>query len=416
MTEIPVLAMDAETERKDALQRLSLRLEHHGHELIGRMQLLGLGPLIKYFGKDWGHLRDRVHESVRSILRSYSDQFIVSCPFDDESYVVFTTRGSQKEATHRCAEIGQRILHKLLGTEADTSLIEMLTWSLDDGGKPGFRRLWTIDSALHDGDTEDLDHPGEDLADIDWRAETHLRFRPMMSVKDKALEIFECIAVRRMACVGFVSGRDVLPQPDDLKAVAELDLFVLRSAIPELERMSAQGLRSTILLPIHFTTLTEETGIDYLIESRPLLKNVDPARLAFEIIGLPTRLTEFNYRDLVSALGSASRPVFARVPIEFQNFLDLRLAGIHGVGVDLYDDSRSEAQIIGMLDRFSMRASDENLVTYGFGTRTLSLNTAAMCSGLDFVGGYPVSPTCDAVTDVSEFDLRAVYKPVVNAA
>jgi len=144
MTAIPVLGMDAETERKDALQRL--RLEHHGHELIGRMQLLGLGPLIQYFGKDWDHLRERVHESVRSILRSYSDQFIVSCPFDDESYVVFTTRGSQKEATHRCAEIGQRILHKLLGTEADTGLIEMLTWSVNDGGKPGFRRLWTIDS------------------------------------------------------------------------------------------------------------------------------------------------------------------------------------------------------------------------------------------------------------------------------
>jgi len=84
MTAIPVLGMDAETERKDALQRLSLRLEHHGHELIGRMQLLGLGPLIQYFGKDWDHLRERVHESVRSILRSYSDQFIVSCPFDDD--------------------------------------------------------------------------------------------------------------------------------------------------------------------------------------------------------------------------------------------------------------------------------------------------------------------------------------------
>ena len=94
----------------------------------------------------------------------------------------------------------------------------------------------------------------------------------------------------------------------------------------------------------------------------------------------------------------------------------MRLAGIHGVGVDLFDDSRSEAQIIGMLDRFSMRASEENLVTYGYGTRTLSLNTAAMCSGLDFVGGYPVSPTSDSVTDVSEFDLRAAYKPIVNAA
>jgi EAL domain-containing protein (putative c-di-GMP-specific phosphodiesterase class I) len=216
--------------------------------------------------------------------------------------------------------------------------------------------------------------------------------------------------------VGFSAGYDILNDPNDVYEKAALDLRVLEHAATDSKTLARTKARSRITIPVHFSTLTQDQkGKEYLQKCRAFFGSNTNA-ISFEIVGLPERLAEYNFGSLVWQLRSITPYINARVTIDRSDFVDLRIAGVRGVCVDLYDDFRNEHQLLERLDRFTSTAHKEGLKTCISGIRTISLNTAAISCGADFVGGYPVSNTTQTINYMKAFDIQRKYHTDIHAA
>jgi len=391
--------MTIDQNEKEEFQTLTHRLKNRGDQLVGRIHLFRLNRLREHFGGQWGHLSESVHATFNSILKGHALSNIVFFPYDEDSYLVFSFRGSTKQAQARAEDISQEILAKLLGTEAPADLVEVYTWALDAKDHAGFQFMDPFPEAP----------PLHTVSDVQFL------YRPLMSVRDRTISAYQCLPVRPLGAVGFSSGYDMLVTPNSPKEISELDDLTLENALVEYERLASMQAHCRIVLPIHFATLTHsDQGQAYLNKCRMYFSNKTNAA-SFELFGLPERLTEYNFGSLVWQLRSVAQHISARVSIDHPDFVDLRVAGVQGVSIDLYDDFRSENQLLEKLDRFCELAHHEDLQTCVSGIRTVSLNTAAICSGADLVGGYPVSEVYRTIKDPRKLDLHAQYRATVNA-
>jgi len=392
--------MSIDENDKAELQTLPHRLKAQGEQLVGRVHLFKLARLRTYFGDQWEHLSDRIHETFRSILKGHATGSMAYFPYDEDSYMVYSFRGSTKNAHIRSEEIAQEILLKLLGSEAPAGLVEVYTLVRMDGGHTGFQLL----------------APSVEVPDLHTLSDIQFLYRPLMCVHDKTISSYQCLPVRAQGSIGSSAGYDVLKTIGNPKEIAALDQLTLEHATDEYRKLVKNQAHSRILLPIHFATLSNSAlGQEYLKKCRASFPSKSSA-ISFEVFGLPERLTEYNFGSLVWQLRSAAPHICARVSIDHPDFVDLRVAGVQAVSIDLYDDFRSEHQLLELLNRFCELTHKENLQTYVTGIRTVSLNTAAICAGADYVGGYPVSEISRTVKDKNKFDLHRQYLSAMNAA
>lgn len=399
MTTRRPIAMSIDENEKEEFETLTHRLKSQGNQLVGRIHLFKLNRLREHFGDQWAHLSERVHGTFRSILKAHAVGNMAFFPYDEESYLVFSFRGSIRKAQLRSEEISREILEKLLGSEAPTGLVEVYTLVHKDGDHTRFQLL----------------DPALEAPDLHTSSGVQFIYRPLMSVHDKAISAYQCLPVRAMGVVGFSASYDVLSTPNNPKDIAELDGLALEHSSTEYDRLVSTQAHSRIILPVHFATLTHSAQGKAYVEKCRTLFTPKANAMSFELFGLPERLTEYNFGSLVWQLRSAAKHICARVLIDHPDFVDLRVSGVQGVSIDLYDDFRSEHQLFELLNRFCDLAHQEGLLTYVTGIRTVSLNTAAICAGADFVGGYPVSDISRTVKDTNKFDLHRQYLAGMSA-
>ena len=138
MTTRGPIAMSIDEHEKEELHTLTHRLKTGSDQLVGRIHLFRLNRLREYFGDRWEHLEDRVHSTFRSILRGHATGNMAFFPYDEDSYLVFSFRGSTKNAHQRSEEISHEILAKLLGSEAPPDHVQVYTLVYKDKDTTGF--------------------------------------------------------------------------------------------------------------------------------------------------------------------------------------------------------------------------------------------------------------------------------------
>jgi len=393
-------AMYLDQSEKEEFLTLINRLKMLDAQLVGRLHLFSLHRVREHLGARWKSLSEGVHGTFRSILKGAAQNTFVFYPYDEDSYLVFSFLGSTKQAQQRVASISHEILAKLFGSEASPDLMETYVWALGDKGHPAFQRI----------------EPGLHTSHIRSSGVFNFIYRPLLRVRDTSISAQHCLPIREMGAVGFCAGYDVVANIENPLEFAELDNLTLEHVAADLAKSDGQDDRSQIIIPVHFETLKHATqGQAYLRKCRLLFPS-QSADLAFEVFGLPERLTEYNFGALVWQLRSAAEHVIARVSLDDPDFIDLRIAGVEGVSVDMYNDFRNEHQLLERLNQFSAHAHAEGLKASASGIRTLSLHTLAVSSGADFVGGYPVSNATRTIGGRKTFDLSALYNAAAHAA
>jgi len=393
-------AMTIDPNQKAEFLALINKLRAQDTQLIGRLHLIHLGRFREHFEDRWEHLSDCIHGTCRSILKNHALNSHVFYPYEEDSYLVFSYLGSIKDIQHRVDNIGREILTKLLGDEAPRKLMDVSVWGHGPHGHPQFLPL----------------SPAIETPPQNTQSGVELIYRPLLSLENKAISAYLCVPVRELRPVGFSAGYDILNDSNNVYEKAALDLLVLEHAAADSKTLARTKTRSSITIPVHFSTLTQDQkGKEYLQKCRALFGSNTNA-ISFEIVGLPERLAEYNFGSLVWQLRSITPHINARVTIDRLDFVDLRIAGMKGVCVDLYDDFRNEHQLLERLDRFTSTAHKEGLKTCISGIRTISLNTAAISCGADFVGGYPVSNTTQTIKYMKAFDIQTQYHADIHAA
>ena len=99
----------------------------------------------------------------------------------------------------------------------------------------------------------------------------------------------------------------------------------------------------------------------------------------------------------------------AGFPIESRKFDGYHAAGLHAVGFDLHDIILSERKIVKQMDEFVEAANKHQLKTFVHHIRSLSLNTSAMATGVDYLDGSTLSDATDTINGIEPLSLVDLY-------
>jgi hypothetical protein len=131
-------------------------------------------------------------------------------------------------------------------------------------------------------------------------------------------------------------------------------------------------------------------------------------------VGVPDHIPQSRMLEFTAALKPYCRAVIARFPIIHGAFEFYRSVGLHAVGIDLYASGKPEKNMFKTLEQFVDNAHKTQLKTYAHGVHSVSLYTAAVCSGFDYLDGYALSSVSDAAKGVEMFSYEMLYENTDN--
>lgn len=407
------------------LDSLNKALSTNSTVSTGRVHLIGLEKIKGMLGDDWGRLKNKAHHIVRAIIEEHLTPQDVCTLYEDLSYLLVFANLSKEEAQLKCSMISQEIASRLIGTQTAPDFTDVSTLAAKEDGKIYFEELPDIETlasqlkVVCDDEKkrkESADIPfdkPEKPGEIDW-TRIRLVFRPLWYVRHEMVTTFLSIPVREMVNGAFAYGYDVLPNSHDPEAVAKLDAHTLGSSARELDRIAGEGKKALLSVPVHFETLAgSQRRMDY-IKMCSLLLRKHRDRMVFELVELPEGVPQARIAELVSALRSHARAVTARFSIEHRNFAAFRTAGLHAAGADIFSSNKKEAELMREMNGFVEMANNQKLKTYIHGVRTLSMRTAAITSGFDYIDGYALTSIVDAPESAYSLGLDQSYRPLLD--
>ena len=132
-------------------------------------------------------------------------------------------------------------------------------------------------------------------------------------------------------------------------------------------------------------------------------------RIVFEMVGLPENIPQPRILELSAVLRNHSRAIIARFSPEHGNFPAYRAAGLHAVGIDVFSMGKTENMMVKDMEKFVKNAKQNELKTYIHGIRSISLLTAAISIGFDYLDGYALGSVVDQAQDIRGFSMADAY-------
>lgn len=393
----------------------------------GCFHLIGLSSLRERLGSRWKPVADRVYLLTEKLLKQHLDSRDVWLKHDAEVYVIVFARLGKIEAQLLCGKILQE-LHSLLMGDVDTASISVETAVITDGGDLKFEStalsdliLHAIDSATARGFPREGGPPAAEDKQLfhlsalpSWATDNQVRemappdilYRPIWDRRNEVISRYACAPAR----AGFGSAQafwhDVLPDPQDVWQIFELDVHVLCTAVQEMYLNFKKETIVPVVIPVHFESLAVESRRrQYIALCRKFPRRLVPFA-ALELLGLPIGVPISRLVEVVSRIQPYCRSVFASVGPDTSDARTLATAGIKVVRVGLRPGlANNNIEVM----RFLAVAQKCNLVTCLDGVRSLSDFDAAQSAGASlltgpFIGGWTDAPGITARRSRKDFN------------
>jgi len=396
-------------------KRLNGILERFTTVSAGHVQLLDYENIVKRLGDYYEKRKDHVRHIVANSIERRLAPHDVYTKYGESSYVIVFAKLSEKEAQLKILLMAEEISARLLGKTGTKNVVQVKTAVAKRNGKIMFKKTPTIETLTREFEKALPTAKAEPEALKEIREEADVLkdiqfiFRPMWFVKSRFISTFFCIPIVSVSKKTFMSGYSFLSVETDSEIIFNLDLATLHKAGEELEIMSAGNKMALLAMPVHFETLARKNRrMEYVGKCEEILSKFKD-KVVFEIVGLPEGVPDTRLSEFFSALNPYCRSVLARFDLEHVNFLGYHAAGIHAVGMDIFDSHLSEKEIMERLDKFVEAANKSSLKTYVHGVKTISLNTAVISMGFDYVDGYAVTSAAESVNSAYKLEMKDIY-------
>lgn len=386
----------------------------HPTVTTGRIQLINLEQIREKLGDKWEKKSQVAHQIVCTAIERRLAPDDIYSQYSELAYVIVFANLDKRQAQLKSVLIAKEISLKILGKDVNKDFIEVSTLVAKADGQATFEKLPTISELVHE-----LEKPlAHEATALEENKDSHplknediqFVFRPIWFAKQHVISTFLCIPVTSTSNGGYLSSYSVLDNPDDTTQIFELDILAIMKVNKELVRLHNEHKTALFALPVHFETLADHNRRSiYFKKCNTILKGAEN-QIIFEVIGLPEGVPDTRIAEILSPLKPLSRSVLARFSIEHQDFTGYHSAGIHAVGVDLYEIDEDEKELIKAMNKFVEAANKNSLKTYVHGVRSLSLNTAAVTSGFDYIDGYVLTSASESVESAYFLEIENLYK------
>jgi len=421
-------------------KRLDHVLSDYRTDTQGHVFLLRLDRVKERMGESWGKSSERLHAGIEAILTRHTSGGDLYIKYDDLSYLLIFLTLNEHEGQLRSIAIADEIARRLTGSESSTEVVRPQGVRLGQDGTVSYVDLPPLHSvveqtiralSLKHAAAKPIpevtpfvptqpSHLAPSVATIPEHGSTDLSrikyiYRPLLAVNTSIISTFLCIPSRQDQKGHYLSGYEVLDNPSDPKDIYALDLAILRAGAREVQDLISRGGHSLIALPVHFETLADRhRRIEYIRQIDECLAGHEKS-VIFELTESPEGVPQNRLVELVSALKPRSRSIIARFAPDHTNFVAYRVAGLHAVGIDLYNSGKSETDLMRPMENFISEAKKNQLKCYAEGIRTLSLFSIAMTLGFDYLAGYALSAVANSAEEIHKFRLEEPYLAFLNA-
>jgi GGDEF domain-containing protein len=246
--------------------------------------------------------------------------------------------------------------------------------------------------------------------------ELETSYLPMWSVAQQRIGLYLCQTRIIVNARQLESG---LNQNDEagIKIIDAVDRISLRRARVDLRTITSKGLSCIVVIPVHFDTLSRPASAQRYLPVCHAIPRELRQLIVWEIRGAPLIKWTTNFTRIVEQLRPLGRAVFTLAhPMDLpaaqlpRTVAKLHSIGVHGIGLDLSCDAEPESQTMAYLNRFAEAAESHKLMTYLHGVNSLSLSTAATCSGISHLSGNTISPPIQSPDGVQPKALVSLYQ------
>ena len=306
----------------------------------------------------------------------------------------------------------------------EKTVVEMVSGMVTDKADGS----WPPPEDMDDGAGGPSSSPGEQAEDVESGVEaqefaepapspfkTEFVYKPIWDVRRKVLSTYRCVPTRTEISGIPIYGYDVIPGDNPEEVYPDLDLLTLEVVTKALEDLHDRERRVLMVSPIHYRTLVRNDSFTKLRIFCQSMTEEQRRDLIFELVGIPDVASERRVLELVSALNSIGRSVVVPASLNRTRFEELSIRGFDTVGTDVGEFASNESKTMKMMDAFVTGASEAGLRTVAQGLDTLTLATAAVAAGFDYVEGRAVHDMVENPEHVFRFQTQDLFAKMMGA-
>jgi hypothetical protein len=401
----------------------------------GRVQILNLNKIRDRLGEHWPRYAEKIHAVVHETFEHRLVRADVYSRLSEFAYVIVFATLSKAEAQIKCSAIAEEIAAKLFGQEEAAKLVEVQTVVIGVGRGVALEKV-NVAEVLSDLFDKHAALEGTlsskeaaalaaveavDARLLEWMkspfnpvvtelpADLDYRFRLVWDVARNALSTFLCVIVRKTDDPNVSLDYSSLYHADSAELIAKLDYSVLARVKRELKALHESKRRVLIGCPVHFQTLNRLSSRAYFTT---LLKDVPEGfgqYLMFEIVGLPDATPQSRVAEIAATLRPYARSILVRQERGAVRFGHIAGTGVHAVGIDAGQYGAPEDRLMPAMNDFAVAAKDAALKSYIHGLSSLSLTTAALGAGFDYIHSHAVHAPLEQPDYIRRFEFMDLY-------
>ena len=222
-------------------------------------------------------------------------------------------------------------------------------------------------------------------------AKLSLVWRPTWVAAGEVIGAYEA-RVQRVDAPGTpaLEGVHAYPKADE-PAANTLDRFRIAAAIRDFRNSETAGNSSTVVIPIHWLTLTSENRMEFLAPFADITKESRSSRVIIELFGMPADVKPIALGAAIARARELCRMVVLRTSLTAPRAAMALDSGAAMVGVDLAElaggPQVADDDLLAALNEFQAQAAKARLGTFVWGARRRKVIVGGVQAGFALVNG-----------------------------
>ena len=385
--------------------------------LTGKIHLLGLENLQREYGDGWQAVSAKVGRYSRQAIEKYLTLADSYTAYGESGFLIIFGELTENEAILKSSMIRKELIRLLSGETGIPNLLEINTAvahiesnQLDhgDSGLAFIARLLEIAEKPAAGQAN-LPRQPESTETNGSESDAGYIYNPVWDVKRNVIATYRCQPTRRNRAGTLLMGYDALVGEDGSDARREFDIEVLKHVTEDLRHLHSVQRKLVLSMAIDVETLAKRSTRETIAQICQEIPEPYRKLLIFEIVGINEDTPSSRLVQSVGPLAPFARAIIARLPVSFNGFDSWRGSGVHAVGFELAEQIGGEDHVFEAMPIFSGRANSAGLRTFAFGLSSISLVTAAMAAGFDYIDGSALSSVTALPEHIYRFGLDDLH-------